>query len=43
MGSARPDLTVDTESLKHHFSLYLILPKIQEELFLVRIFLPDPL
>ena len=36
---SRPDLTVGLETVKHHLQLGLILPKVPEELFLIRIIL----
>jgi hypothetical protein len=40
--SARPDLTVCLEGLKHRLPLSLVLPQVPEQLLLVRILLADP-
>ena len=40
---ASPDLTVGLEAIYHHISLSLVLPKVPEELFLLRVILSYPL
>ena len=39
MRPPRPDLAVGLETVKHHLPLGLILPKVPEESFLIRIIL----